>query len=209
MYLLFVMFIAVIGGAIPALLSAVAAFLLLNWYFTPPIHTFTISEGRPCSRLAELSHRCGCHQRAARPCDPAARPSLSCSRRSEGARADGGHRLAGSRAAAEAGPRAGGQLPARRSGHLHPRRRPVAARGRWPVRSRPSGPTTPSDCFRCRMARCWRGRARSSGRRIASCWGRSPRRWRSPSKAGGSKPKRPARRRWPRPTSSGQHCWRP
>ena len=46
LYLLFVMLIAVIGGAIPGLLAAVGAFLLLNWFFAPPIHTFTISNGR-------------------------------------------------------------------------------------------------------------------------------------------------------------------
>ncbi len=37
--------IAAVGGVWPALASAVAGFLLVNWYFTPPIHTFTISEG--------------------------------------------------------------------------------------------------------------------------------------------------------------------
>ena len=53
LYLLFVMLIAVIGGAIPALLSAVVAFLLVNWFFAPPIHTLTISNGRDV--LAVLS----------------------------------------------------------------------------------------------------------------------------------------------------------
>ena len=51
LYLLFVMMVAVIGGAIPGLLSAIGAFLLLNWFFTPPFHTFTISNGRDALAL--------------------------------------------------------------------------------------------------------------------------------------------------------------
>ena len=35
-----------IGGFWPAVLAAVAASLLLNWYFTVPIHTFTIAQPR-------------------------------------------------------------------------------------------------------------------------------------------------------------------
>jgi two-component system sensor histidine kinase KdpD len=46
LYLLLVVVIAAIGGAWVAGASAVAAFLLVNWYFTPPVHTFTISEGQ-------------------------------------------------------------------------------------------------------------------------------------------------------------------
>ena len=44
LYLLVVVVVATIGGLGPALGSAVVAFLLLNWYFAPPIHTFTIAE---------------------------------------------------------------------------------------------------------------------------------------------------------------------
>ena len=40
------MVVAAIGGAWVAGATAVAAFLLVNWYFTPPIHTFTISDGQ-------------------------------------------------------------------------------------------------------------------------------------------------------------------
>jgi two-component system sensor histidine kinase KdpD len=36
--------VAVVGGFIPALLAAVAGFLLLNYYFTPPIYQFTIAQ---------------------------------------------------------------------------------------------------------------------------------------------------------------------
>jgi two-component system sensor histidine kinase KdpD len=43
-YLLLVVGIAGLGGFIPAFAAAIGAFLLANYYFTPPIHTFTIAE---------------------------------------------------------------------------------------------------------------------------------------------------------------------
>src|SRR5205823_4631009 len=45
-YLVAVVAITVVGGFWPAVLAAVAASLLLNWYFTVPIHTFTIQQPR-------------------------------------------------------------------------------------------------------------------------------------------------------------------
>jgi two-component system, OmpR family, sensor histidine kinase KdpD len=45
-YLVAVVTITVLGGFWPAVLAAVAASLLLNWYFTEPIHTFTIAQPR-------------------------------------------------------------------------------------------------------------------------------------------------------------------
>ncbi len=44
LYLLLVVLVAAVGGLWPALTAAVAGDLLANWYFTPPIHTFTISD---------------------------------------------------------------------------------------------------------------------------------------------------------------------
>lgn len=44
LYLLAVVITSLVGGFYPALVSAVAASLLLNYYFVPPTHTFTISE---------------------------------------------------------------------------------------------------------------------------------------------------------------------
>jgi two-component system sensor histidine kinase KdpD len=35
---------ALMGGLFPALASAAVGSLLLNWYFTPPVHTFTIAD---------------------------------------------------------------------------------------------------------------------------------------------------------------------
>jgi two-component system sensor histidine kinase KdpD len=45
-YLVAVVAITVLGGFWPAVLAAVAASLLLNWYFTEPIHTFAIQQPR-------------------------------------------------------------------------------------------------------------------------------------------------------------------
>jgi two-component system sensor histidine kinase KdpD len=36
--------VALVGGLWPAIVAAVAGFLLVNWFFTPPLHTFTIAE---------------------------------------------------------------------------------------------------------------------------------------------------------------------
>jgi signal transduction histidine kinase len=44
-YLVAVVAIAVVGGFWPAVLAAITASLLVNWYFTPPLHTLTIGDG--------------------------------------------------------------------------------------------------------------------------------------------------------------------
>jgi two-component system sensor histidine kinase KdpD len=43
-FLLAVVVVALVGGFVPALLAAVLGSLLLNYYFTPPIHKWTIAE---------------------------------------------------------------------------------------------------------------------------------------------------------------------
>jgi two-component system sensor histidine kinase KdpD len=45
-YLVAVVAIAVVGGFWPAVLAAIVASLLVNWYFTPPVHTLTIADGK-------------------------------------------------------------------------------------------------------------------------------------------------------------------
>jgi two-component system sensor histidine kinase KdpD len=45
-YLVAVVAVAVVGGFWPAVLAAITASLLLNWYFTVPLHTLTIAEPR-------------------------------------------------------------------------------------------------------------------------------------------------------------------
>ena len=44
--------VALIGGLLPALAAAVGGFLLLNWFFTPPVGRFTIAE--PANLVALL-----------------------------------------------------------------------------------------------------------------------------------------------------------
>ncbi len=44
LYLLLVVGVAALGGFVPAFVAAVAGFLLANYYFTPPIHTWTIEQ---------------------------------------------------------------------------------------------------------------------------------------------------------------------
>jgi two-component system, OmpR family, sensor histidine kinase KdpD len=51
-YLVAVIAVAVVGGFWPAVLAAVTASLLLNWYFTDPVHTLTIAD--PQNLLALL-----------------------------------------------------------------------------------------------------------------------------------------------------------
>jgi two-component system sensor histidine kinase KdpD len=51
-YLVAVVGITVIGGFLPAVAAAVASSLLLNWFFTPPLHTWTIDA--PQNLLALL-----------------------------------------------------------------------------------------------------------------------------------------------------------
>jgi len=44
LYMLTVVVLAVIGGVLPALLAAVGAFLLANWFLTPPYNTFYVAN---------------------------------------------------------------------------------------------------------------------------------------------------------------------
>ncbi|MFJ9559380.1 DUF4118 domain-containing protein [Streptomyces fuscichromogenes] len=43
---------ALVGGLFPALASAVVGSLLLNWFFTPPVHTFTIADPKNIVAIA-------------------------------------------------------------------------------------------------------------------------------------------------------------
>ena len=44
LFLTLVVATASIGGTVPALAAAVGSFLIVNWYFTPPTHTWTVAE---------------------------------------------------------------------------------------------------------------------------------------------------------------------
>ncbi|MFA1548650.1 DUF4118 domain-containing protein [Actinomadura chokoriensis] len=51
-YLAAVVAIALVGGMWPAMFTAFAGFLLLNWYFTPPVHRFTVAAEENLMALA-------------------------------------------------------------------------------------------------------------------------------------------------------------
>jgi len=51
-FLVGVVAVGLIGGLVPSLIAAVEGSLLLNYYFTPPIYTFTISEANNALALA-------------------------------------------------------------------------------------------------------------------------------------------------------------
>jgi two-component system sensor histidine kinase KdpD len=44
LYLVVVLVVAAVGGMVPAAGAAIAAFLLANWFFTPPFYEFSIAE---------------------------------------------------------------------------------------------------------------------------------------------------------------------
>jgi len=52
LFLAAVVAVALIGGLWPALLAAVGGFLLLNYFFTPPVHTLAIGTGANLTALA-------------------------------------------------------------------------------------------------------------------------------------------------------------
>jgi len=52
LFLAVAVFVALIGGMLPAVVAAVGGFLLLNWFFTPPVGRWTIAE--PANLVALL-----------------------------------------------------------------------------------------------------------------------------------------------------------
>ncbi|MFE2041137.1 DUF4118 domain-containing protein [Streptomyces sp. NPDC059477] len=52
LFLTFTVAAALLGGLVPALASAVVGSLLLNWYFTPPVHTLTIADPKNIVAIA-------------------------------------------------------------------------------------------------------------------------------------------------------------
>jgi two-component system sensor histidine kinase KdpD len=51
LFLLFVVVDAAIGGFLVAMVAAAVGFGLVNWYFTPPLHTLTVHEGENVAAL--------------------------------------------------------------------------------------------------------------------------------------------------------------
>ena len=54
-FLLVVVAVALAGGLLPALVAAIGGSLLLNYFFTPPVRTFTIAEREICSPCSRSS----------------------------------------------------------------------------------------------------------------------------------------------------------
>ncbi len=52
LFLLLVVCVSAVGGLWPALLAAVGGFLLVNWFLTPPVHTWTVSSPENVLALA-------------------------------------------------------------------------------------------------------------------------------------------------------------
>jgi two-component system sensor histidine kinase KdpD len=52
LFLALTVLVALVGGLVPALVTALGGFLLMNWFFTPPVRGFTISE--PANLVALL-----------------------------------------------------------------------------------------------------------------------------------------------------------
>ncbi|MFI6018431.1 ATP-binding protein [Streptomyces sp. NPDC051287] len=52
LYLTLTVAAALLGGLLPALTSALVGSLLLNWYFTPPVHTLTIADPKNIVAMA-------------------------------------------------------------------------------------------------------------------------------------------------------------
>ncbi|WP_343900902.1 sensor histidine kinase, partial [Nocardioides aquaticus] len=44
LFLALTVLVALVGGLVPALLAAVGGFVLMNWFFTPPVNTITIAD---------------------------------------------------------------------------------------------------------------------------------------------------------------------
>ena len=44
LFLAVTVLVALVGGLVPALVAALVGFVLMNWFFTPPVHRFTVAE---------------------------------------------------------------------------------------------------------------------------------------------------------------------
>ena len=128
-YTLVVTVVAVVGGILPATLAATSSFLLVNWFFTPPVHTWTVGEsdnvlGAPAVPRRRHHHR---HVRDRR------RPTRSVGqRRPCGCGDPGGHRRDGD--LLRGAPGDAGRPDALRAGSDHGRSAPPPRRRRgWAV----------------------------------------------------------------------------
>ena len=200
-YLVAVVAVAVVGGFWPAVLAAITASLLVNWYFTPPVHTLTIADGKSLLALllfvtvavtvSSVVHLAALRARqAARSTEEAAGPA--------GPGADGAGRRGHSGCCAR--PSHHKPRRARRAAGTH--RRAVGAGRRERCRAR----QTPRSCGRRRGTTCcWRSLA-SIGRCHPGCSTALPRRLRRRWTATGCGRRPRRRRRWLRAIGCGPPC---
>ena len=173
LFLLMVVGVALLGGMWPAVTAAIAGSVLLNCYFTPPLHTLTIYDPENLLALVRLRPGRRCGQRGRRPGRRAARGRQ---RRPERGRRGAVHagrpRPAGRGGAAlPAGPAAGDLRARPRSrcwngGPTGPRR---------PVGTRRRGGSSPPRAARRAPARrmptpTWSSTRSSCSSPAAGCW---------------------------------------
>jgi two-component system sensor histidine kinase KdpD len=69
-FLLLVVAVSLVGGLFPAVLAAVGGFLVLNYFFTPPVRMFTVAERGEPACLVGVSGCRGIDQHSRRPRGP-------------------------------------------------------------------------------------------------------------------------------------------
>ena len=223
-YLVLVVAVAAVGGVWPAGLAVIAGFLLSNYYFAPPIHTFTIADARDILALVMFLVTAGVVSLLV---DLSARRTAAAME----ARTDAHTlaRIAGRMVAPEGNPlpallqdlvlafRLDGAAVLRSatekmpSGTVSGTADSSPGRGpRWPPPARPhrSTPARPRWSSPSPTGSCWPYGVRAWPPRTRRSCPPSPPSWPPPWPAIVSTPRRRRPRRWPRPISFGRPCWR-
>src|SRR3984957_20293211 len=221
-FLVAVIVVALTGGFLPAVIAAIIASLLLNYYFTPPIHSWTISQANNALALGVFIAvglvTSWVVDTTARKSNQAARANAE----SELLRTTAGSILQGQGtldALLERTREAFGM----RSASLLERMDPAGGAGRGPggewavVACSGDAPVTrPDDAdvdvpVTDTLSLALAGRPLPAGdrRRPGGCGGRPPPTPPSPSSSSGSRPRRRRPSRSPRPTGCGPRCWPP
>ena len=205
LYLLVVVGVAAIGGFLPSLLTAVVAFLLANYYFTPPIHTFTIAED---DNLVSLIVFVVVGAVVGTLVSRASRRQAEAAR----ARADA-ETLAqlGATLISEQDPLPGLMAGLRSAFGCISTAVLRMAGENWMVESSAGYPGAAAAGGRGRQRAARQShharRSRASTRRTCPSSGRSPASSRSSSSVADSAPRRRPPRAWRRPTRCGRRCW--
>ena len=201
------------------LLAALAGFLLSNYYFAPPVHTFTIGNARDILALTMFLVTAGVVSVLV---DLAARRTAAAVRARTDARTSPGSRAASShpreipslRSSMSCGSRSISirQRSCARRGNpaKHEDRRrppgPIGRRSRRRERTHRSTPRTRRSSCRSPTARCFCCADPASPPRTATCWLPSPRSSPPLSRATASTPRRPRRAPWHGRTGSARRC---